>query len=139
MCTRCLDFFFVTHTLWLCSAISYNSIHYTYLAHTHIHIVGYTYATYLVYAHTYKHIQTYTYAYSCAYLRITYAHLHTGSILLFSAYIHTELLPTPRTHLCTAAQACSHTVYVIHLHRDTHSHTKVNNNSIIHIDMYKRY
>ena len=30
------------------------------------------------------------------------------------------------THLCTAAHTCSHTVCVIHLHRDTHSHTKVN-------------
>ena len=68
VCARCLDFFFMTHTPCLCGTISHNSTHYTYLAHTYIHIVGYAY-TYLVYTHTHisthKPIHTHTHLYTC--------------------------------------------------------------------------
>ena len=142
MCTRCLDFFSVAHTPCLCSTISYNSMHYTYLAYTYIYIVGYAYAYILslyTYIHTQAHANLYIHIRMCipAYNIHSFTHRQYTAILTYTctdkaaAYlIHTSAQLHPLAHT---------TVYVIHLHRDTHSYTSTNNNSIIHIDMYKRY
>ena len=84
VCAMCLDFFSVARTPYLCSTLSHNSIDYTHLAHTYIHIVGYAYIYILsLYTYTHKHTQTYTYIYAWVSPRIIYTHSHTDSILLY--------------------------------------------------------
>lgn len=81
-CARCLDFFSVARTLCLCSTISHNLTHYTYLAHTYIHTVGYTYTHMLsphIRASTRLCIHTHTYTR----MRVVYTHSHTDSVLLY--------------------------------------------------------
>ena len=100
----------------LCLYIHIQSIHIHTQAHTNLYIhIRMGIPAYNIYSFTYRQYTTilaYTYTYKAA-----------ASLTYTSPQLHT----------------LAHTIVcMIHLHRDTHSHTKVNNNSIIHIDIYKR-
>ena len=78
-----------------------------------------------LYTYTHRHTQTSIHTHMCMPMYNIHSFTYRQCTTML-AYTYTYRAAAYLTHLCTAAHTCSHTVCVIHLHRDTHSHTKVN-------------